>query len=340
MKKSKIILYTLLSGTLVFSWLIFFPRSYNMPQQINRVGTKYWQLPTGSNIGYTMIPAKGNKKPYPIIYLHGGPGGSISDSSISILSSFTEDGYDVYLYDQIGSGLSARLSNIKEYTAQRHVMDLEEIVKQVGTEKVIIIAQSWGAILATLFTADNLEKIDKIIFSCPGPIYPVQQKQSNQQAPDSFHLQPPIFSNAEGNKKINNIRTKSMAYFATWFGKKIASDKEADDFETLLSFEVNKSTVKDTANIAKPRAGNGFYARVMTMNSLSTIQDPRPKLLNSSISVLIMKGQYDNQKWGFTNEYAQVFKSNKLVVIPNAGHSIASEQRVLYLATIREFLAH
>ena len=49
-------------------------------------------------------------------------------------------------------------------------------------------------------------------------------------------------------------------------------------------------------------------------------------------------GQYDNQKWGYTQEYLDLFPHHQLVIIPNAGHSIATEQPELYLNTIRTFI--
>lgn len=93
-------------------------RSYNVPQLQKRASTQYWDLPTNSRIGYTLISAKNKKKPYPIIYLHGGPGGFVTERDITMLSPLSDDGYDVYLYDQIGSGQSDRLENINEYTVQ------------------------------------------------------------------------------------------------------------------------------------------------------------------------------------------------------------------------------
>ena len=143
---------------------VFIPRSYDVPQLNKRKSTQYWDLQTGSKIAYTLVSAKGIKKPYPIIYLHGGPGGFISDRNIEMLAPLSEDGFDIYLYDQIGSGQSERLVNINEYTADRHKKDLEELIKKIGSEKVILIGQSWGAILATLFIADNPDKVDKVMF--------------------------------------------------------------------------------------------------------------------------------------------------------------------------------
>ena len=144
MKKNflRVIKYALLPAAAIFLISAFFPRKYDVPDLLQRPGTHYWVLSTGSKIAYTLISGKGVKKQYPVIYLHGGPGGYISDRNIETLAPLSEDGYDVYLYDQTGSGQSDRLADIEEYTADRHKKDLEEIVKKSGAEKVILIGQS------------------------------------------------------------------------------------------------------------------------------------------------------------------------------------------------------
>ncbi|MBL0234945.1 MAG: alpha/beta hydrolase [Chitinophagaceae bacterium] len=333
-----VIKYALLVFLVIFLYKAFWPRNYHVPPSQLRAGTKYWNLSTGSKIGYTFIAGTGSKKNYPIIYLHGGPGGFVSDRDIRVLSTLAEDGYDIYFYDQIGSGQSARLENISDYTVSRHVKDLKEIVGRVGAEKVILIGQSWGAILATLFTAENSEKVEKIIVSSPGPIYPVRLGLKNVTPPDSLHLRTPFYSNNQGNEKANNLRIKTITFWAKKFNKKLASDKEADDFATYLNFEVNKSTVCDTAKIVKAVAGSGFYAAVMTFKSLGQVQDPRPKLKNSNIPILVIKGQCDNQKWGFTNEYLELFHNHQFAFIPDAGHFISVEQPDSYIKAIKGFL--
>lgn len=330
--------YALLLCLTVFLLITFIPKAYDVPLPKKREGTQYWNLPTGSKIAYTLIPAKGTKKPQPIIFLQGGPGGFISDRNIKILAPLAEDGYDIYLYDQIGSGLSDRLTNINDYTADRHKKDLEEIIKKIGAEKVILFGQSWGSILATLFIADNAEKVQKLILTGAAPIQPMRQELINNNPPDSLNLRKPPFSNKEANEKSKNIRMEVVSFLAKSFGIKLASDREADNYQTYLNNELNKATVCDTSKALKAAGGGGFYVQLMTVKSFSEIKDPRPKLKGSKIPVLIMKGQCDNQAWGFVTEYLELFPNYQLKIIPDAGHSISVEQPELYLKTIRNFL--
>lgn len=338
-KHGSAIIYCTLAGiALIFLVEIFYPRTYPVPTFRSREGTQFWNLPDGSGIGYTLIPANRNKKPYPIIYLHGGPGGHITDRDIKTFSLLAGDGFDVYLYDQIGSGQSERLKNVRDYTVERHIEDLNEIIKNVNSDKVILVGQSWGAILATLFVAEYPGKVEKIIMTCPGPLYPIHPEIGGLQPPDSLHLRNPVFSNAAGNKMANNFRTKAMVFFAIKMGLKIASDEEADEFATYLSYEVNKSTVCDTSKILPRDAGSGFYSGVMTFNNLVQSRDARQKISTLKIPVLIMKGQCDNQKWGYTEEYLRLFQNSEFAMIPNAGHFISVEQPDLFIKTMEHFL--
>lgn len=330
--------YALLLSLVAYMLAVFIPRSYDVSQMHERQGTQYWDLQTGSKIAYTLVSAKGAKKPFPIIYLQGGPGGFISNRNIEMLAPLSEDGYDIYLYDQIGSGLSDRLPTIKDYTADRHKIDLEEIIQKIGATKVILFGQSWGASLAALFIADNPEKVESVVFTGPGSILPMREELMSTNPPDSLNLRKPPYSNMEANDKSKNIRTVAVSFWARSFGKRLASDKEADDYQTYLNHELNKAIVCDTSKALRAEGGGGFYARVMTVRSFNEIKDPRPRLIGSKIPVLIMKGQCDNQPWGFVNEYLELFPNHRLRIIPDAGHSISVEQPELYLKIIREFL--
>jgi proline iminopeptidase len=76
----------------------------------------------------------------------------------------------------------------------------------------------------------------------------------------------------------------------------------------------------------------------MTFNSLTKMKDQRYKFKQLPVPVLVMKGECDNQKWGFTNEYLKLFKNSKLKIINEAGHFISVEQPQLYIKTIVSFL--
>ena len=334
----RILKWMALAVLAILLYLAFWPRHYDVPKRDNSINQLRWQIHTGSVIGYTHIAGKGNKQPYPIVYLHGGPGGGVSATVMNNLKPLSDNGYDLYFYDQAGCGASGRLSDIADYTLERHVKDLDEIIDSTGSGKVILLGQSWGAILAAAFAAAHPGKVAKLIFTSPGPIYPVRKNLLNIQAPDSLHIKAPLTTNKKGSAAADNLRMKTVRFFAVHFTIKLAGDDEADDFACYESSFTNQSALCDTSIHLPARGGYGFYSGLITFNNLQHIQDFRPGLKGNAIPSLVLKGQCDNQPWGATSEYLELFPNHHFVLIPNAGHFIAIEQGEIYLREIEGFL--
>jgi proline iminopeptidase len=335
----RIIRWALLILLIVFSYKVFWPRQYKVQPREKEINSTFWQLSTGSSIGYTYISSTSKEtQAYPIIYLHGGPGGAISKRVIDDLKPLSNEGFDLYFYDQVGSGASSRLSDISQYTVQRHVDELNEIITKIKSGKVILIGQSWGSVLAAAYLSKYPERIDKIIFTSPGPIYPVNNKAINIPAPDSFRLRGPLYTNKAANESSTNIRIKAITFFASRFGEKIASDKEVDEYAYFLDSKAYKSALCDTSVNLANRGSSGFFASIMTYNSVLQLKDFREKIKGINMRVLILKGQCDNQPWAATREYLSLFPNHKFVLIPNAGHFINVEQHKMYIREIKNFL--
>jgi len=90
-RKTTLVKYTLLTGLGVIFLTIFLPRTYRVPLLKKHSNIEYWQLPTGSKIAFTLVAAKTRKKPFPIMYLHGGPGGHVHEGLIKSLLPLAED---------------------------------------------------------------------------------------------------------------------------------------------------------------------------------------------------------------------------------------------------------
>jgi len=123
---------------------------------------RYWNLPTGSRLAYVHVPAQGAAKRTALLFLHGGPGAyQVSEfkRGRAWYASLAQRGFDVYVYDQTGSGLSARLNDPRAYTVARHVADLEAIRQTIGAARMILIGDSWGATLAANYIAAHPDRV-------------------------------------------------------------------------------------------------------------------------------------------------------------------------------------
>jgi proline iminopeptidase len=130
-------------------------------------GQTFWELPTGSRIAYVQVPAAGNVRPTPVIVLHGGPGVPDMKGDAEFFGRLARDGFDVYVYDQVGRGRSLRLADPRGYTLERDIADLEAIRRQIGAERVVLIGHSYGGKLAAAYAAANPEQVAKMVLSAP-----------------------------------------------------------------------------------------------------------------------------------------------------------------------------
>lgn len=303
---------------------------------------QFWDLPTGSRIAYYFIKGHEPRNSVPIIYLHGGPGGSVTSQDISVFSKLAEDGYDVYLYDQIGSGKSARLHNIREYTVKRHLKDLEAIVDLTGASKVIFIGHSWGASLAPLYLANHPDKVKKLVLSGPGGMLP---KNINIfiPLPDSVKLKNRDTQKhfaAEYLDPVSYMRFNKIKSYAG-FGFKIASDSEIDSLLDCFMSNLSEQKLKrlNLTDSISFEGGSGGYVHFRTSLSIDKGKDKRDILRNLSIPVMILLGESDPIQWGCIADYLNVFKNLKLIVIPESGHSVFSYQPEMCLRLTKEFLS-
>lgn len=309
----------------------------NLPQP--GADTQYWTLETGSRLAYTHLPASGTPREYPIVYLHGGPGIPMRASSLNYYRYLTEDGYDVYLYDQVGVGLSGRAESIADYTLARNVADLEAIRQTLGADKLILIGTSWGGVLAAHYMAAYPDHVARAVLISPGVLgdrseVKYDYKATASSESESVILPSPRFIVAGALAKI-------QPEVAEQFASQAEMGAIYDTFTTSpdVEYQTNCKGYQPPAMTTTRSGGSNYYANLLTLQSLKTAPDPRPTLKSNLTPVLILRGECDYIPLDATMRYKETLPNATFVPIPGAGHAVTSAQPELSLATIREFLA-
>ena len=105
----------------------------------------------------------GNPKGEPVLYFHGGPGGS---SKVTQATIYDLKRFRVILFDQRGSGKSAFRDPVYKNTTQDTLQDAARLLNFLKIKtKIIVSGGSWGATLALLFAETYPEKVKKIVVS-------------------------------------------------------------------------------------------------------------------------------------------------------------------------------
>lgn len=305
-------------------------------------GIEFWDLPTGSKIAVRKYKSQTSETKLPIIILHGGPGAySISFQPIvDVYSKLTANGHDVYLYDQIGGGLSARLNDISEYSLRRHIDDLKAIHSRIGSKQAIFIGSSWGATLSANYLAKYPDDVARVIFSGPGPIYRpdwttvaegnLDDRMSSKQKKnfDAAIEKPRLFTALI----LADINPAAAAKFAPEQEMGPFFDKIANDHYLPLA-------ICDPSKAVARSNGYGFWSSRMTGKTLlDRTDDPKPALKKNGLPAMILRGSCDYKSEAVARQYASVFPNAEFVEVNEAGHMIYGEKPEEYLRLVRDFL--
>lgn len=99
----------------------------------------------------------------PCVFVHGGPGaGSYAFEHLG--GRALEDQLHMIYLDQRGSGRSAS-SPTGNYGLARQVQDLEELRQQLGLARWVLLAHSFGGVIATAYAARYPERVQAIILA-------------------------------------------------------------------------------------------------------------------------------------------------------------------------------
>jgi proline iminopeptidase len=324
--------FILAAGLLVFRPMdvVYYPKA--AAERVN-----YWDLqPTGSRLAYVLTPGQGIVRPHPVIMLHGGPGAPASFEPTPDVQRLAEAGFDVYQYDQIGAGLSGRLDDVRDYTVERHVADLEAIRQTIGAERLILVANSWGGTLAAHYSAAYPTSVERIVFGTPGAIWEpgfagIETTDRSDYAVITQGATPRFMmvlalQQVNGQAAQNFASDEEMsAYFQQLVGQVIANDMATCGSEA-----------EDAARQPRLPYGFGYYANMMTTASVHRTADPRPQLRSLQIPILILRGECDRIRPEVAREYQDVFSNSTFITLENVGHAIASSPQ--YADLVYSFL--
>lgn len=98
----------------------------------------------------------------PILFLHGGPGGE-HRYFLPHLEGLS-DTFELIFYDQRGCGQSDEDTN-QNYSIDKEIETLEELRLSLGLDKLNIVGESWGSMLALLYASKYPTHVNKLFLT-------------------------------------------------------------------------------------------------------------------------------------------------------------------------------
>ena len=102
-----------------------------------------------------------------LVLVHGGPG--LSKEAMAPYEALAGEQRRVVSYDQRGAGRSGAPAD-GDFGLDAHVADLEAVRRAQGAERVALLGQSWGGIVAMAYAAAHPERVSHLVLVGSAPL--------------------------------------------------------------------------------------------------------------------------------------------------------------------------
>lgn len=266
----------------------------------------------------------GAQKPgIPLLILHGGPG--VPHDYLTGLQVLSSD-RPVIWYDQLGCGNSDKPADFLHYSLDYFTRELETISEKLGLEKIHILGQSWGTMLAVEYMlAIKPRSVISLILSAPclsvSRWHDDQRRYIGELPQETREI---ILKFEKAGEYDSPEYQEAMKVF---YNKHIC---RLDPWPACLEASMSKMAF----DIYEYMWGPSEFTITGTLKTY----EKGPYLSKISVPTLFTCGRYDEASPDSTRYYQSMVPNSHLVIFEDASHSHHLEQEEAYIKTVREFL--
>ncbi|MDB5080368.1 MAG: alpha/beta fold hydrolase [Chloroflexi bacterium] len=281
-------------------------------------------IPVGDyKVWYRRIGGDQPKQP-PLLLLHGGPG-ALHNYLLNLKELASED-RQVIFYDQLGCGNSDIPDDDSLWRVERFVEELGLVIKGLGLEKVHLLGQSWGGMLAIEYALTQPGTIESLILANTLSSMPLWV--------------------AEANRLRNDLPPEVQA---TLLKHEAAGTTESEEYQAALIpfYDRHVCRVPWTEDVAYSFGHilDGPVYKYMNGPSefhvIGVIKDwdRTDRLGEIKLPTLIVSGRYDESTPTINEIMQKGIEGSEWVVFENSSHLAHVEEPEEYFAVVRQFLS-
>ncbi|MDQ2715986.1 MAG: proline iminopeptidase-family hydrolase [Chloroflexota bacterium] len=274
---------------------------------------RVWYRITGGGADHERIP---------LLALHGGPG--IPHDYIENLADIASDSRRVILYDQLGCGRSDQPDDTSLWRVDRFVEELATVRRELGLERIHLLGQSWGGMLAIEYMLTQPEGIVSLILASTLSSMPLWV--------------------AEANRLRNALPPEIQA---TLLRHEHACTTDSAEYQQAMMAFYERHVIRvvpmpDQVKRALEQAGQVYY----TMNGPSEFHvtgvikdwDRTSRLAEIRVPTLITSGRYDESTPRINEILHHGITGSEWVVFENSAHMAHIEEPELFLPLVQSFM--
>jgi len=259
-----------------------------------------------------------------VVLLHGGPGAT--HDYLLAFSDLARHGYRLIYYDQLGCGRSELARDIREYSIDRDVEDLEELRRNLSLESFHLIGSSYGGLLAIAYALAHPSPLRTLISASGLADVPLTSREMQRLKRELPPPLPEVLDRYEAKAEYQH--PEYLAAVMEFYRRHLCR---------LPEWPKEVSYTLDHLSIPKYGTMNGPNEFTIT----GTIRDynATPRLHEIEVPTLVTTGRYDEVTPVVAESIHREIRGSKLVRFEESSHTAFWEERPRYMETVRAFLA-
>ena len=271
----------------------------------------------------------------PLVVLHGGPGAS-HDYLLPYLAPLARHNRLVFL-DERGSGRSEKLEDVKQYTVENMVEDVEAVRQALGLGKINLLGHSCGGVLAQAYAFKYQANLDHLVlcstFHSTQALNEVFVRMKEKMPAElRARIEKAEKAGLFGHgKEFERGRYTSAYMIAAWgegYFPYLYQNRPDPNYDPALSGNMSWELYREMWGSHGEFVIDGNMVSVEYGDRLKTITVP----------TLITVGDHDQCDPSIAREMNSLIPGSKLVVLPKSGHMTFVDQPGLFLGAVDEFL--
>lgn len=256
-------------------------------------------------------------------------------SDLALLRAIADQGIDVVAYDQAGGGASPKLG-VRDYSLDRAVADLEALRVHLGVERLSLLGQSWGSMLAFEYASAHPDRVDHLVLTSAGLISSKHKTFAIERTAASGQPSPPPYVIAA--MLLFKLNPDAAVAF-------LPREELDTTWRATMRGNLGRFFCKaDAAHVPEAQAEMDRWPAVdgyqgLALKDQMEARSEAPPRLAKPPPALILRGLCDFVPWGAARDLRDRTNA-RLVTIPEVGHAMwpkrAEQVRDLVVAHLRD----
>ena len=321
---------------IIFTLLVLFLLSgLSFGQKPSTGSSNVYQITQGFvDANSVMIYYEEFGKGEPLMIVHGGPGAS-HDYFLPYLIPLARHNRLIFI-DERGSGKSEKLDDVKKYTVDNMVEDVEAVRKALDLGKINLLGHSFGGVLAQAYALKYQENLAHLIlcstFASTSEMNQVFIKIKENMSP-------------ELRERINKMESEGLygnglPYEQNRYTQEYMTAAWGEGYFPYLYQRKPDPSYKPSGEgfswdlYREMWGSDGEYIIDGNLKSVEYVD----RLETIKVPTLINCGDHDECDPSLSEEMHSKIPGSKLVIFPQSGHLTFVDQPILFMKAIEDFL--